>query len=174
MFLVYQPRGFWRAMFLLCLTLFELAFVPKSTIHAVAAQTRYSVQRGSPAAIPNFVDIEAGCNWSGIGGQIFDENGSPVIGLMVKVSGTFDGHPVLEYVYTGSSERFGPGGYDLQLSDRLVSSQSIRIQLLATDATPLSMPFMLRTYDTCQQNLLVVNFAPISVDHPVYLPRVSR
>jgi hypothetical protein len=174
MFRVDQPKGFWRAMFLLCLALFGLAFVPESAIGAVADQTRYSVQRGSPVAIPNFVDVEAGCNWSGIGGQVFDQNGSPMMGLIVKVSGIFDGHQVLEYIYTGSSQRFGPGGYDLKLADRPVSSQSLSIQLLDTVGTPLSMPFGLYTFDTCQQNLLIINFAPISISHPVYLPRVSR
>ncbi len=171
-----RPQGFWRTALLLCLALFGLAFVPQSAItnQVHAEEIVYSLQRGTPAAIPNFIDLVAGCNWSGIGGQVFDQNGSPMTGLMVKVSGTLEGRQVLFYVYTGSSQHFGPGGYDLKVSDHPIPSLTLNLQLLDAAGVPLSKSFVVPTYDACQQNLLVVNLAPISVDHPVYLPMVSR
>jgi hypothetical protein len=171
-----RPHGFWRTALLLCLAFFGLAFVPQSAItdRVNAEGTVFSLQRGTPAAIPNFVDLVAGCNWSGIGGQVFDQIGSPMTGLMVKVSGTLEGRQVLFYVYTGSSQHFGPGGYDLKFADQPVASLTLNLQLLDAAGVPLSKSFVVPTYDACQQNLLVVNLAPISVDHPVYLPLVSR
>jgi len=98
----------------------------------------------------------------------------PVTGLMVKISGILEGRQILHYVYTGSSQHFGSGGYDLQLADHPVSSFSLKIQLLDAAGASLSRPFFLHTWDTCQQNLLVVNLTPISLDHSVYLPQVYR
>jgi hypothetical protein len=176
MFCSNQPQGFRWAAFLLCFALFGLAFAPESAIIARAPgdQTIYSLQSGSPAAISNFVDIEAGCNWSGIGGQVFDQIGSPMTGMLIKVSGTLDGLPIDKFVYTGSSQQFGPGGYDLKLTDRPISSYTLRVQLFDASGARLSLPFSLRTFGTCQQNLLVVNFIPISLEHPVFLPNIMR
>lgn len=171
-----QPKGLWHLTVVLCKAVFRLAFVMAWVVpaHAVADQTIYSLQRGTPAAIPNFVDTAAGCNWLGVGGQVFDQAGSPLSGLMIKVSGTLDGRQVLQYVYTGSSQALGAGGYHLKLADRPISSQSLKIQLLDPVGRPLSLPLVFRTYATCQQNLLIINLTPISLENSVYLPQVSR
>ena len=167
---------FLRAILALCLTLLVLGFMPEPEIYQAAKVERsiYSIQRGTPAAIPNFIDIAAGCNWSGIGGQVFDQAGLPMIGLKVKISGTFDGHQVLVYLTTGSSQRFGSGGFDLKLGDRPIASQTLKLQLLDAANVALSPPFVLRTFDTCLQNLLVINLTPISMENVVYLPQVAR
>lgn len=171
-----QPNAFWRLAFVVCLAWFGLAFVPVP-LHldrASADRTLYSFQRGIPANIPNFVDVDAGCNWAGVGGQVFDEAGLPVTGLTVKISGVLEGRQILHYVYTGSLQSFGPGGFGLKLADQPVSSYSLKLQLLDAAGSPLSLPFFLRTYDNCQQNLLVVNLAPTNLDHSVFLPKVYR
>ena len=127
-----QPRGIWQAAVLLCLALFGLAFIPRSTIKnwAGADQTLYMFQRGTPAAIPNFIDSGAGCNWAGVGGQVFDQSGVPMSGLIVKVSGTLEGRQIQYYVFTGSSQHFGPGGYELKLADHPISSSTLELLLL--------------------------------------------
>ena len=38
----------------------------------------YSFQMGTPAALPNFIDTDAGCNWMGVGGQVFSDVGELV------------------------------------------------------------------------------------------------
>lgn len=171
-----QPRGLWHLAIVLWEAFFGLAFVAALTVpaYAIADQTIYSLQRGTPAAIPNFVDTAAGCNWLGVGGQVFDQAGSPLPGLMIKVSGTLDGRQVLQYVYTGSSQALGASGYHLKLADRPISSQTLKIQLLDPVGRPLSLPLVFRTYATCQQNLLIINLTPISLENSVYLPQVSR
>lgn len=176
MFRLDRPRGIWQTAVLLCLALLGLAFVPKSAIThwANADRTIYLFQRGTPAAIPNFIDIGAGCNWAGIGGQVFDQAGLPTAGLIVKVSGALEGRQILQYVYTGSSQHFGPGGFDLKLADHPVSSNTLQLLLLNAAGEPLSGRFFLHTYNTCQQNLLVVNLMPVAIENPVYLPVISR
>lgn len=176
MFWFDRPKGLWHPAIVLYKAFFGLTFVIVLAVpaQAVADQTIYSLQRGTPAAIPNFVDTAAGCNWLGVGGQVFDQTGSPMSGLMIKISGTLDGRQVLQYVYTGSSQALGAGGYHLKLADRPISSQTLKIQLLDPARRPLSLPFVFRTYATCQQNLLMINFTPISLENLVYLPQVSR
>ena len=171
-----HPRGPWQAVLVLSLALLGLAFTPVSAItdNAVAEQRVYALQRGTPAAIPNFIDLAAGCNWSGIGGQIFDLAGSPRNGMLIKINGTLEGRQVLKYVYTGSSQYFGPGGFNLKLVDHPVASQTLSLQLLDAAGEPRSAAVPLTTYATCQQNLLVVNLVEVSLDHSIYLPFVSR
>ena len=167
---------FWRATIVICLALVVSGVAPESEISRAAPveQYIYFIQVGTPAAIPNFVDVVAGCNWSGIGGQVFTQAGAPVIGLRVKISGTFDGRQILQYVTTGSSQRFGPGGFDYKLADRPIASQSLRLQLLDSAGVRQSPPFNLRTFGTCQQNLLVINLTPISIENVIYLPQIPR
>ena len=176
MFRLNPPQGVWRTAALLCLALLGLAFVPKSAIvdQVNADRTLYLFQRGTPAAIPNFIDIGAGCNWAGLGGQVFDQDGSPLAGLIVKVSGTLEGRQILHTVYTGSSQHFGPGGFDLKLADHPVSSNTLELILLTATGEPLSGRNHLQTYNTCQQNLLVVNLVPVAIENPVYLPVISN
>jgi hypothetical protein len=165
-----------RAILAVCLILLVSGFRPASEIYQAldSEHSNFFIQRGTPVAIPNFIDLAAGCNWSGIGGQVFDQTGSPVIGLKVKLSGTYDGHPVSESITTGSSTRFGSGGFDVKLGNRPIASQTISLQLLDAAGVALSPPFVLGTYGTCQQNLLVVNLTPITMDNVFYLPMVRR
>ena len=167
---------FGHATIVLCFAFLVLGFAPETEIYqaSIAERSIYSIQWGTPAAIPNFIDIAAGCNWTGIGGQVFDDTGFPMIGLRVKISGTFDGRQVLQYITTGSSQRFGSGGFDLKLGDRPIATQSLRIQLLDSTDVALSPPFVFRTFGDCQQNLLVINMTPISLDNVMYLPLVTR
>ena len=176
MFRANQPRGFWLIALMLCLALVGLAFAPISAIsdNAIAEKKIFVLQRGTPAAIPNFVDLVVGCDWAGIGGQVFDQAGSPMNGLLVKISGTLGGRQILKYVYTGSSQYFGPGGFDLKLVDHPVSSQTLTLQVLDAAGVRRSAAFPLTTYATCQQNLLVVNLVEVSLDRTIYLPLISR
>jgi hypothetical protein len=176
MFRFFRSNGLLRAAIVLWFTLLVFGFVPGSEFSKAATveRTIYTFQKGTPTAIPNFIDIDAGCNWSGIGGQVFDQNGTPMIGLIVKINGMFDGRQVLQQLTTGSSQRFGLGGFDLKLGDRPIASQTLRIQLLDAASAPLSPPFVLRTFDTCEQNLLVTNLTLVSADNFIYLPLVSR
>jgi hypothetical protein len=166
----------WRATLLLYLTLPGLVFGSKPAIadRVSTTQTVFTLQRGTPAAIPNFLEPLAGCNWLGIGGQVFDQAGSPMHGLLIKVSGTLEGRQILQYVYTSTAQQFGPGGFALKLTDHLVSSRSLKLQILDAAGNTLSLPFSFPTYATCRQNLLVINLAATPFEKSIYLPKISR
>ncbi len=140
-----------------------------------ASQILYVVQPGTPVGIQNFVLPEAGCNWAGVGGQVFDQTGSPVSGLIIKINGTVEGNSVLVYAVTGSSLQLGPGGFDVYLSDHPVATQSLlTLQLLDVTGAPLTGPIPLETFANCSQNLLLVNLVEKLFNAYQYLPLISR
>lgn len=121
----------------------------------------FTVQQGSPQAIPNIYHQEAGCNWMGVAGQVTTLNGSPVTGLIVQLSGTLEGQIYeTRLSLTGVVREYGPSGYEIQISDRLIESRStLYIQLLepATNL-PVSDKIYFDTYNDCQKNLILINF----------------
>jgi len=139
------------------------------------SQLKYVVQSGTPVGIQNFVLPEAGCDWAGVGGQVFNLAGLPVPGLIIKIDGTVEGNPVLVYIVTGSSLQLGPGGFDVYLSDHPVATQSLLyLQLLNVTGIPLSTQIPLDTFSSCTQNLLLVNLIEINQDNLRYFPLITR
>jgi len=134
----------------------------------------YVPQPGIPAAIHNFVQPQAACDWMGIGGQVFDRSGLPANGMVVKVSGALEGKSVDIVVLTGSSLQFGPGGFDIYLADHPIAAHSLTLQLFDISGVPKSMPLLLQTYGTCQQNLLVVNLIEEWIAAELFFPLVKK
>lgn len=157
---------FWRG--LLSLWLVGMGF-----LQSTPAGTAYFVQVGTPAYIANFVQPEAGCSWQGLGGQVFNLRGQPVPGLVIVVRGVLGDRQILEYALTGSSQQFGPGGYDLKLADQLVASQgTLTIELQDITGRLLSQVAAIDTRAQCSQNLTVVNW--VEQGRTYYFPYLPR
>jgi hypothetical protein len=135
----------------------------------------YYLQAGTPAAITNFINPLAACNWSGVAGQAFNRNGQPVSGLLVKVSGVVGGQPVERYAFTGGSLQIGPGGYEIALADFPFNSNGVlSLQLFDSLGVPLSHPIIFDTYADCQRNLILINLFEFIIAQKIYLPLVSK
>jgi hypothetical protein len=97
----------------------------------------------------------------GVAGQVTTLNGSPVTGLIVQLSGTLEGQIYeTRLSLTGVVREYGPSGYEIQISDRLIESKgTLYIQLLepATNL-PVSDKVYFDTYNDCQKNLILINF----------------
>ena len=117
----------------------------------------FGLQSVSPVFISNFANQEAGCNWMGIAGQIFDEDQFPVDGLVVVVEGTVDGNKVESLGFSGLSAAYGPAGYEVVLGDKSVSGE-FWLQLFDQEGNPLSDIYSFETPGGCEQNLGVLNF----------------
>lgn len=123
----------------------------------------FEPQAGTPKLIENFTHPELACKWMGVGGQAFLLDGSPALNLVVVVSGTLNGQPVDMVTLTGLSQAYGEGGFELTLADKPVASQSsLTIQLFDLEGIPLSDTAPLETSAECGQNLILINFSPIS------------
>lgn len=150
---------------------------PSSTptpVTPTAEPKPYSIQLGSPKYAAAFTHAEEGCRWFGVAGQAFDERGSGVRDLAVLVSGQIHDQPVEKIAVTAEHSAYGPGGFELFLTDLAPGRASFVIQLFDLNSRPLSDPLVIQAPERCEQNLALVNFqAAYSIDR-VYLPLVGK
>lgn len=118
---------------------------------------------GTPAPVSTtLIKNEVGCNWMGAAGQALDLQGRPIIGLLIKVSGTLAGKPLDLISMTGTETRYGDGGYEITLADRPLDSRGeLTIQLLDQASLPLSQAYTFDTVNDCKKNLILINFRQI-------------
>ena len=144
---------------------------------AVAVATpAYVLQPGTPAKLGNFLQPSAGCNWTGVGGQVFDTNDLPVTGVIVEVGGKLEGSDLLRLTITGGSQTLGTGGFEVPLTDHVVAStHELYIQLFDLDGKPLSDQYFFDTYPSCDQNLVLINFVAVigEYSHFQYFPVIK-
>lgn len=121
--------------------------------------TTFDIQEGSPSYEANTFHSEAGCSWLGVGGQIFDSAGEPVPGILVEAGGQLGEIDISALTLSGTASNYGEAGYELALHNAPVDSNgTLWIQLLDQANLPLSEKIYLQTYDSCDSNLIRVNF----------------
>ncbi len=123
----------------------------------------YRLQIGTPRAMTNFIQPDAGCNWMGVGGQAFNHYGQPVAHLVVEIGGTLAGADVFHLELTGNQTNLGPGGYVIALSNRpIASSGSMWILLYDLAGQPLSNKIYFSTAQDCASNFILINFVEVN------------
>jgi hypothetical protein len=121
----------------------------------------YDVAPGSPVAISSAAfHPEAGCNWIGVAGQVLDMTGAPVsTGVVIQLSGVFNGQFIEKTSLTGIAPQYGQAGYEFYLGDTPVASnKTLWVQLLDQAAAPLSEKIYFETFGECARNLIFINF----------------
>lgn len=107
--------------------------------------------------IPHLQDL--GCNWFGVGGTVDDINNSPIPGVVVRLTGTFNGNPIELTTLSGISPDYGKAGYEFVLGDTGPSStDELYIQLIDQTGLPLSEKMFLPVSADCEKNLILVRF----------------
>ena len=135
---------------------------PPNTATPTSTPTpQFTLQQGNPLYLPNFAHPEAGCSWLGIAGQVFDEANLEVLGLTITL-GDAQGEQINEKTtITGSSQAYGLGGYEIQISDTVQDSDGTYwVQVLNPEGVPLTPKFSFQTFADCEKNLVVLNFVP--------------
>lgn len=123
---------------------------------------QYKFQVFNPVYLDNFAHQQAGCNWTGVAGQVFDEYGDTVNNIVVKVTGTWNGSPVSLIGITGmvDGQPYGPGSYEIMIGNKPMDTVSeLMIQLFDTNAHPLTSPTVFDTSANCKRNLVIINFS---------------
>ena len=142
-----------------------------------ATQAFLGAQIGSPLAMPNFAHPELDCQWMGVAGQVFDIDDTPMMGLVVEFGGDLAGYSIFGLAITGQTEAYGPGGYEFKLADEpIASSGSVWAQVYDLDGNAISAPIYFSTFDSCDQNLIILNFVQaykLPTDW-VYLPIILK
>jgi len=103
--------------------------------------------------------LNAGCNWQGVGGTVDDQNSGPIIGIVVRLAGSYDGRAVELTTISGISPEYGKSGFEFVLGDTPIdSSDRIYVQLLDQAGLPLSEEIYIDTSSDCKENLVLVRF----------------
>ena len=139
------------------------ALKSKNTVEVVPAEfiPTYKLQSGSPSYLANFHYPDAGCAWQGVAGQVFGADGKPVKGLVIKVTGTWNGYEISKIAVTGTvlNKPYGQGGYEIVLGDVAFKSETpLYIQVFDDTNNPLSKPKEFYTKEKCNRNLVLINF----------------
>ncbi|MFH1446725.1 MAG: hypothetical protein ABIG43_04850 [Chloroflexota bacterium] len=122
------------------------------------------VLKGSPEPLSNdLLHPELDCEALIIGGQVWDLQDAPMIGLTVHLGGHLGQYEVDFYTLTGSADIYGESGYEFIILEipRLVSEDTLWIQLEDPSGLPLSSRNYLKTSESCQENLILVNYKQV-------------
>lgn len=134
---------------------------PTATQPALGTPT-YVVQDGSPAYLKHIVN---GCDGLYIVGNVFDENGIPVVFIEIRLGGLLDGQPLYEEsAISGNAQHWGLSGYEIKISDTMIDSYStafVQMYDLETES-PASEIIFLETFDDCSKNTINLTFVKTS------------
>ena len=125
---------------------------PTPTLAPTLNPYLYELRQNQVIFTQNFANT-AGCSWQGLGGQVFNTEGTPLNGLKVHVFGTnFD-----RTVDSGSNSLYGPGGWEVPV-DNKISGQTYFVELMSPGATVVSARIQVTFPSDCARNVALVNF----------------
>ena len=105
---------------------------------------------------------ETECNWLGVGGTVEDSDGSPMLGVVVRVQGMLVGETVDLMTVSGVSQAYGKSGFELVLGTLpLPSDRTLWIRIYDTAGLPLSDKIRFSTSGECDKNLVLVHFKQV-------------
>jgi hypothetical protein len=116
----------------------------------------YRFEADPQSSANNFVNDE-GCNWMGVGGQVFDAGGNALVLQGVHIEGELAESHVDMDTLTGSATVFGTSGYLFTLADHPIASDgTLSVRLVDQAGLPVSDPVAIATYDVCGENLIIL------------------
>ena len=130
---------------------------PTATPTPKALFSASSVNSIESVIIPHL--LNAGCNWQGVGGTVDDQNSGPIIGIVVRLAGSYNGKSVELTTISGISPEYGKSGFEFVLGDTPIDSKDkVYVQLLDQAGLPLSDEIYINTSSDCKKNLVLVRF----------------
>ncbi len=123
----------------------------------------YAIQ-GEPALMSNTVFHPGDtCDWQGIAGTVVDLQGKPVVGVLVRLTGFYDGRTIeMNTLSGGASAWYGESGYEFVLGFKPKESKAIlAVQLVDQAMMPVSNRVIIDTSADCDKNLVLINFKQV-------------
>ena len=101
----------------------------------------------------------AACNWQGVGGSIVDANNSDIIGMTVRLVGSYNGKTIDQNTVSGIYTDYGRSGFEFFLGTTPITSKGkLYLQLLDQASLPLADNVYIDTSNDCKKNLVLVHF----------------
>ncbi len=136
-----------------------------TTVEATAGGMPFVLKGGKVAAIENFAYPEAGCDWMGVAGRVFDLRDSVILGQQVQLGGVLPGAPGpgdFSLTLTGLATRYGAGFYEFTLANRPIELKgTLWLQVLDQQGLPMSDKVYFDTYADCERNLILIDFEQV-------------
>jgi len=125
---------------------------PSPTVAPTVDPYLYALRQGQVIFTQNFANTAA-CAWQGLGGQVFNTEGTPLNGLKVHVFG----NNLDRTVDSGTNSLYGPGGWEVPV-DNKISAQTYYVELLSPGGTVVSARIQVTFPSDCARNVALVNF----------------
>jgi len=136
-----------------------------ATAEVPAGGMPFVLKGGKFSAMENFAYPEAGCDWMGVAGRVFDLRDSVILGQQVQLGGVLPGAPGpgdFSLTLTGLATRYGAGFYEFMLANRPIASNgTLWLQVLDQQGLPMSDKIYFDTYAGCDKNLILVDFEQV-------------
>lgn len=140
----------------------SVSITPTATRKTGTSTYSFTVQTDPSPISSVLYRPEWGCDWLGLAGNAVDLQNSPVTGIRVQVGGFLGGNSVDILSLTGTALQYGRAGYEFTLAEKpIASTGTLWIQLLDQSDLPLSDKIYFNTYDSCEQNLIIINFKQV-------------
>ncbi len=131
---------------------------PTSVIPAAPTNTRspfpFTKSVDSPIYLRNFAN-DAGCNWMGLAGEVYDREGNPAAVDAYQVHVWESG--INNRVPVGGATAYGSAGWEQFLFDSPVA-RNYNVQLETTNGTPVSQVYQIASSANCDGNLIYIIF----------------
>ena len=103
-----------------------------------------------------------GCKWQGVAGQVVDMQGQPLVNYSILLKGTYNGRSINATTLSGTHTEYGESGFEYQLGTSLIESNGLlSLQMVDQAGLPMSEQVIFNTFDTCDKNLVLINFKQI-------------
>ena len=141
-----------------------------ATITATPTPTSTATDKPMPFILkgtPQLVSVKMmhpswNCDYLVIGGQVWDLQDAPLIGKMVHLGGTYGDDLVDLFALSGKATIYGDSGYEFVVNNKMiVSNGSLWIRLEDGTGLALSSITYLNISDSCQENLIIINFKQV-------------
>ncbi len=94
-----------------------------------------------------------GCAWLSVAGIVRGLRGEPLAGMAIEIRGAnFN-----QVQFSGAASRFGPAGFEFQVGTG-PGAADYTLRLLGPAGNPVSDAVTVRTGDTCESNVAVIEF----------------
>ena len=127
---------------------------PSPTPSITRSAYPFTLDPGGALYTANYAN-NAGCNWLGAAGQVFNLEGNPVGTGEYIIQVTESG--IYEQTFTGGALAYGPSGWEIYINN-VPRVATHRIQLFSPSGTPVSEVYEFTTRASCNQNLVILNF----------------
>lgn len=133
------------------------ATLTETTTAGTSSEYEYILRDDEIEYVSNFAN-DAGCDWMGVAGQVFNAASEPVTGLYVHV---MDGESFDIRVKSGDTPAYGDSGWEVYLDDHPVE-RTYTVQLELEDGEQISEAVSVQTTDSCDMNLVLLVFEQAS------------